>query len=225
MVESVLPQAIALWQAAGFDVTHLGNVNVVMADLPAGDLAYSANNLIAFDRTAQGYGWFMDPTQAPPPDKVDLLTVVTHELGHQLGFDVNQDAHDVMGEYLAPGVRRLSNHDEVVPAARLSAGQPAQSALAADIVAVLTAGQREGFALPLNPVPAGQKSDANLLSFQSPLLLSSAGEEVDWTVVAQAKHPASARIASLRVLDQVFAEEGSPIEDVLLNGLAMELKH
>jgi hypothetical protein len=111
-VESVLPQAIALWQAAGFDVTRLWNVNVAVADLPAGDLAYSANNLITLDRTAQGYGWFTDATHAPAPGKVDLLTVVMHELGHQLGFDVNPDANDVMGEYLAPGVRRLSTDDE-----------------------------------------------------------------------------------------------------------------
>jgi hypothetical protein len=98
--------------------------------------------------------------------------------GHQLDFGVNQDAHDVMGEHLAPGVRRLSTADEVVPAATLSARQPAPSVLAADIVAALTAGQFGGLSLPSNPVPAGPKSDANLRSSQPPLLLSSAGEEV-----------------------------------------------
>jgi hypothetical protein len=112
-VQSLLPRALAVWQASGFDVTALRNVAVAVADLSVGDLAFSANQLIAIDRTAQGYGWFTDATHLPAADRVDLLTVLVHELGHQLGFDVNQDPSDVMDEYLAPGVRRLSTRDEI----------------------------------------------------------------------------------------------------------------
>jgi hypothetical protein len=181
MVQAVLPRALAVWQAAGFDTARLRDNDLEIADLPAGTLAWSSHN-ITFDRTAQGYGWFTDATQAPPPDQVDLLTVVTHELGHQLGFEVNQDAHDVMGEYLAPGVRRLSNADEVLPAATLSARQPAPF------------------------VPAGPKSDANLRSSPPPLLLSSAGEEVAGMLVAQTTPPASAFDHNQAALAAILAE-------------------
>src|SRR5207237_798583 len=42
--------------------------------------------------------------------RYDLLTVVTHELGHVLGLDDIDPAaaaHDLMTQTLAPGVRRL----------------------------------------------------------------------------------------------------------------------
>jgi hypothetical protein len=72
--------------------------------------------MITFDRTAQGYGWSTDPSRAPVAGQIDLLTVLVHEIGHQLDFDVNQDAGDVMDENLAPGIRRLSVGDEVAMA-------------------------------------------------------------------------------------------------------------
>jgi hypothetical protein len=48
------------------------------------------------------------------PNKVDLLTVVSHELGHELGLsDLNMltDPSNVMDGTLAPGVRRLPGAD------------------------------------------------------------------------------------------------------------------
>ena len=63
------------------------------------------------------FGWRSDladgPTWHPeggrPPAGMDLLTVVVHELGHQLGLpDLDTSAHpgDLMAEGLVPGVRR-----------------------------------------------------------------------------------------------------------------------
>jgi hypothetical protein len=50
---------------------------------------------------------------------MDLLTVVMHELGHELGLpDLDAAAHpgDVMAEGLAPGVRlaRVSPYDQAL---------------------------------------------------------------------------------------------------------------
>jgi hypothetical protein len=113
MVQSLLPEALAVWQSAGVDVTPVQNLNIQVATLWDGSLAWSMNQAITFDRTAQGYGWFTDAMHAPKPGTLDLLTVLTHELGLQLGFKESTDPHDVMDEYLAPGVRRLSVADEV----------------------------------------------------------------------------------------------------------------
>jgi hypothetical protein len=239
-VESILPQAIALWQAAGFDSARLGNVQVAVTDLPAGALAYSANNLITFDRTAQGYGWFTDATQPPRPGRVDLLTIVVHELGHQLGFDVNQDANDVMGEYLAPGIRRLSNADEVAAlqgAQPLAAAQtrlqgPTTLARLATEAAALSPGQEvEFFPSPETPVEFTvrqfNRADSQADSAGTPVncepnqlpVVSLAEQDVGWMLVGQETHPASGTISSTQLLDHIFAEESSLRE----NGLSSEL--
>jgi hypothetical protein len=87
---------------------------------------------INIDPTAAGYGWFVDTTPlddsefagrlaateltagsgSPASGRMDLLTVVMHELGHVLGFDDVETAshpYDLMATDLAPGVRRLPN--------------------------------------------------------------------------------------------------------------------
>ena len=116
-VQSILPQAIAVWKNAGVDVSPLKDINIQVGDLWSGSLAWSMNHAITFDSTAQGYGWSTDVNQAPKPGTIDLLTVLTHELGLQLGFQEGSDPKDVMAESLAPGVRRLNNSDEVTVAA------------------------------------------------------------------------------------------------------------
>ncbi len=87
------------------------------------------------DVNAGGFGWFVDPTPgddvefastgasdsliatgaSPASGRVDLLTVVMHELGHVLGLEdlaPNDPIDDLMAETLLPGVRRLpSSHD------------------------------------------------------------------------------------------------------------------
>jgi hypothetical protein len=76
------------------------------------------SGVIEIDRDAAGYGWYIDSApsndssfgpgvvSSPARDHVDLLSVVCHELGHELGFE-HDDGNDVMAESLAPGVRHV----------------------------------------------------------------------------------------------------------------------
>jgi hypothetical protein len=245
MLQPFIAEALARWQAAGFTSEQLSTVkdiNFQVADLPAGNLGWTtAAGSIILDRNAAGYGWFIDPTPAddaefaagvmnsPAQDHVDLLTVVTHEIGHVLGFP-DDHGGGLMDEALPVGVRRVPFSSIVFPSIgstdlqRILQAEPDRFSLSTNILAALTAGQREGFSLPSTPVVTGQKYDANPLYSQSLLLLSSAGEEVAWTAVAQATPPASAGRAFMRVLDHVFAEEARLLQQTLLDDLGLALE-
>ena len=72
---------------------------------------------IWISQSAGGYGWFVDGTpfessefgsagSSPALGRVDLLTVLEHEMGHALGLDHTQKLGDLMEEDLAVGMRR-----------------------------------------------------------------------------------------------------------------------
>src|SRR5262249_3125005 len=104
---SVVAQAIEHWRAAGVDpgrLSALDHANVHVANLYRGELGLaSAWGEVWIDRTAAGWGWSLDAN--PAQGRMDLLTVVTHELGHVLGFE--HGATGVMEANLSAGVRLL----------------------------------------------------------------------------------------------------------------------
>ena len=120
-VQPLLTAAIEHWRAAGADLLRLNNLDALqgqVTDLPHSTLGLASQDLILIDRDAAGYGWFVDSTPlddrefevgvgSPASGLVDLLSVVTHELGHLLGYGHEHDGQDVMGEYLPVGNRRL----------------------------------------------------------------------------------------------------------------------
>jgi hypothetical protein len=135
-LQPVVQEAIALWATAGIDAARLSalsRVAVGVAEFPGPWLGMAFPGAIWIDQDAAGYGWFVDPTPAgneefravaggreyvaPPGSaaagRIDLLTVVVHELGHELGLDDNLDPLDVMDIALAPGERRLPVAAEV----------------------------------------------------------------------------------------------------------------
>ena len=76
--------------------------------------ALAAGNAIYLDDNAAGWGWFVDPTpwgdseftspgNQGEQNRMDLLTVIEHEIGHLLGRD--HDEEGVMAETLAAGTR------------------------------------------------------------------------------------------------------------------------
>lgn len=127
-VQSVLGEAVGKWAAAGIDANMaalLSSSEIRIADLPGAMLGQAIGNRIYLDINAAGYGWFVDSTPEDDDEYdllanqqlsakggdaaagVDLLSVLTHELGHVLGLDDHDDDHDdIMFESIAEGQRR-----------------------------------------------------------------------------------------------------------------------
>jgi membrane-associated phospholipid phosphatase len=114
-VQPLLAEALARWQAAGVDTLSLHGIGVRIADLGGRTLGKAAGGVIWLDDNAAGWGWFVDATPrtdsefTTPGDqgergRMDLLTVLEHEVGHVLGRD--HEADGVMQATLDAGIRR-----------------------------------------------------------------------------------------------------------------------
>jgi hypothetical protein len=113
--------ALADWARVGFD---LSGVRFVVTNLPGGELGEVGHGVVYLDDDAASHGWFIDPTpaldeeyqalgtrlravDAKAVDRVDLLSVIEHELGHLAGLeDLVGSSQDLMSGVLGTGVRR-----------------------------------------------------------------------------------------------------------------------
>jgi cyclophilin family peptidyl-prolyl cis-trans isomerase len=108
-------------------VAKLASTQFAITDLSGSQLGVTQGNTIHLDTNAAGHGWFVDSTPAADEefvatsgsdalqavdsravDKIDLLTVVEHELGHVLGLD---DAYGVTDELMSATLGVGTRHD------------------------------------------------------------------------------------------------------------------
>jgi len=126
---STLDEAIQRWQHMTGDLTQPVTHQIQIADLGGALLAVTSAGVITLDDDAAGYGWFVDATPwddveftstaapavlvATDPNakgRIDLLSVLMHEIGHILGLkDAYEDAGSdgIMHGFLEPGTRIL----------------------------------------------------------------------------------------------------------------------
>jgi Big-like domain-containing protein/Calx-beta domain-containing protein len=146
--------AIERWRQAGSSPEHLirlQSMTFEIADLPDGQLATATSTHVRIDETAAGYGWFADPApmedsefdvpvpgrelqtteQGPAFRRMDLLTVVMHELGLAYGQGkkgLPKQMQSLMLNTLSPGVRRLPDSRNIqlstTKGRKLAANQP-----------------------------------------------------------------------------------------------------
>lgn len=120
-LQPLLSEALSRWQAAGFNVSTLNNIDVRIADLGGTTLGMASGTTIWLDDNAAGWGWYLDddpksdnefwtPGNQGEQNRMDLLTVLAHEVGHLLGYEHEEG---VMQETLSAG-ERLTLHSEVI---------------------------------------------------------------------------------------------------------------
>src|SRR5262249_12556355 len=137
----VVEAAIERWAASPLldgDDSLLRQASVIIADLPDQMMGQTIGSSIVIDPTAAGHGWFVDATplddaefsgqtadgqlvadaHGPASGRMDLETVVMHELGHIVGLadlDALAQAGNLMATWLVPRLPPLPHRPRPNP--------------------------------------------------------------------------------------------------------------
>jgi hypothetical protein len=119
-------KAIAEWRHAGVKqsaLARLRHVPISVAALPGNELGVTLNDHVKISADAAGWGWSLDGR--PAHARMDLVTVVAHELGHVLGYGESSRPGDLMANTLPAGVRRVPRPTDVGLTTTIPSGRPA----------------------------------------------------------------------------------------------------
>ncbi|MBR0850054.1 cadherin domain-containing protein, partial [Bradyrhizobium diazoefficiens] len=197
-LDSVVAAAIAQWTHAGASAAQLAALSAItfsVGDLAGNTIGEEGAGHITIDSDAAGHGWFVDPTpndnsefthaanaagtdlftdpSSAAAGHLDLLTAVTHEMGHQLGLPdltATSDAHDLMYIALVDGERRLPTSADVPKAGTPSSLTPAIAAAPSSLTPAIAAA-------PAPTAPA------------SPGTVTIRGESFDFSGLLSPPHP------------------------------------
>jgi hypothetical protein len=164
-LDSLVGAAIARWEATGLTPEQsalLHSVTFSVEDLSGWYLGSASPGHVVLDSNAAGNAWFIDATpnddneytgagtQLSAPigaasGRVDALTTVMHELGHQLGLDdtySTADTSNLMYGYMHLGERRLpgAHQADGADASHLAAGGSPEFAIGPVTIGTLNAG-------------------------------------------------------------------------------------
>ena len=130
-LDTLVAAALARWEATGLtpeQLELLHSVKFIVADLPPGYLGEATPGTVIIDSNAAGNSWFIDLTPDDDSEfsgtgtdlqatstggaagRLDALTTIMHELGHQLGLQdsyAGADSANLMFGWLHQGERRL----------------------------------------------------------------------------------------------------------------------
>lgn len=162
-LDKIVEAAIQRWIDAGANAEHVAALRAVsftVADLPGIYLGAASGNAIQIDSDGAGFGWFLDATpgddiefagtgtaltgiSGAAASRIDLLTVVAHELGHAIGLQdtyLESAQSDLLYGYITPGIRRLPADGQAIGA--LPGTVTAEAfALAPTLIGTLPAGR------------------------------------------------------------------------------------
>ena len=196
---SIVQEAIARWQATGISsqaVAMLQNVKFQITNLDGqSELGLATPGQVQIDDNGDGYGWFVDPTPQTDVEfatsvattelqatagsaafgHIDLLTVVMHELGHELGLtDLSTVTapHSLMTESITTGIRRLPlMMTSAIATATTAAPQPLMVAASASAVSHSAAADSVfaslGTAAGSSSLPNNSGASANVMTTQA----------------------------------------------------------
>lgn len=195
--------AIERWRQAGIsaeELMRLQSMTFEIADLPDGQLANATSTSVTIDETAAGYGWFADPApmedsefdvpvpgrelqtteQGPAFRRMDLVTVVMHELGLAYGQGkkgLPKQVRSLMLNTLSPGVRRLpdSRTIQLLPSKvrKLAANQPVRKeGLVSPASNAYALRRKAGVSAPVSFTKAGFNPIAKNVSRQNRRLMN-----------------------------------------------------